>query len=110
VAASYADFFRQVRKSDKKVVIDGPCDCACTLVLNIAPRNRICVTRRAILGFHSRAFVDGNGRVTRITAATQGVTPSHPPAVRAWIKRKGGLKSHFIYLQGRELAALYRRC
>ncbi len=110
VATSYADFFRQVRKSGKKVVIDGPCDSACTLVLNIVPHNRICVTRRAVLGFHAPAFVDRDGRVTRTTAATQAVTASYPPAVRAWIKRKGGLKSSFIYLQGRELAALYRRC
>lgn len=110
VAASYVDFFTQVRKSGKKVVIDGPCDSACTLVLNIVPRKRICVTRRAVLGFHAPAYVDRNGRITRTTAATRAVTASYPPAVRAWLKRKGGLKSHFIYLRGRELAALYRRC
>lgn len=109
VAASYADFFGQVRKSGKKVVIDGPCGSACTLVLNIVPRNRICVTRRAVLGFHAPAYVDRNGRVTRTTAATRAVTASYPPAVRAWIKRKGGLKRDFIYLRGRELAALYPR-
>ncbi len=110
VAASYADFFRQVRKSGKRVVIDGPCESACTLVLNIVPRNRICVTRRAVLGFHAPAFVDRDGRVTRTTAATRAVAASYPPAVRAWIKRQGGLRSDFIYLQGRELATLYRRC
>ena len=110
VAASYADFFRQVRKSGKRVVIDGPCESACTLVLNIVPRNRICVTRRAVLGFHAPAFVDRDGRVTRTTAATRAVAASYPPAVRAWIRRKGGLRNDFIYLQGRELATLYRRC
>jgi len=110
VAVSYADFFRRVRKSGKKVVIDGPCNSACTLVLNIVPHNRICVTRRAVLGFHAPAYVDRNGRVTRTTAATRAITSSYPPSVRAWIKRKGGLKGDFIYLQGRELAALYRRC
>ena len=99
VAVSYADFFRQVRESGKKVIIDGPCDSACTLVLNIVPRNRICVTRRAVLGFHAPAYVDRSGRVTRTTAATRAVTASYPPPVRAWIKRKGGLKSDFIYLQ-----------
>lgn len=110
VAASYVDFFTQVRKSGKKVIIDGPCDSACTLVLKIVPRNRICVTKRAVLGFHAPAYVDRNGRVTRTTAATRAVTASYPPAVREWIKRKGGLKSDFIYLRGQELAALYRRC
>jgi len=110
VAASYVNFFTQVRKSGKKVVIDGYCLSACTLVLNIVPRNQICVTRRAVLGFHAPRYVDRNGRITRTKRATRAVTASYPPAVRAWLRRKGGLKRDFVLLQGRELAALYRRC
>ena len=49
----YLDAFLNLRKSGEKVIIDGPCLSACTIVLGIVPHDRICVTRRAQLGFHA---------------------------------------------------------
>jgi hypothetical protein len=109
-AGSYLNFFLQVRKSGEPVVIDGPCLSACTLVLSAVPRSRICVTGRAVLGFHAPHVLDRSGRTFRSRDATRAVAESYPAAVRAWIKRKGGLKRNFIYLRGAELAALYPRC
>src|SRR4051794_22953491 len=48
----FIDLFDQVRASGERVVIDGPCLSACTLVLSVVPHDQICVTRRAVLGFH----------------------------------------------------------
>jgi hypothetical protein len=48
----FLDLFDRVRESGERVVIDGPCLSACTLVLMTVPEERICVTRRAVLGFH----------------------------------------------------------
>jgi hypothetical protein len=111
VAKSYLNFFLQLRKSGERVVIDGPCLSACTLVLSAIPRNRICVTSRAILGFHAPLVHDPrSGRTFRSRDATRVVTAAYPPSVRAWIRRKGGLKQNFIYLRGHELEALYPRC
>jgi hypothetical protein len=42
-------------------VIDGPCLSACTLVLSTLPRNRICTTSRAVLGFHAPFMLDSKG-------------------------------------------------
>ena len=110
-AGPYLDFFSQLRRSGERVVIDGPCLSACTLVLGTIPRNRICVTRRAILGFHAPLVADEkSGRSVRSRDATRAVTAFYPARVQAWIKRKGGLGQKFIYLRGRELAALYPRC
>jgi hypothetical protein len=110
-AGPYLNFFLQLRKSGERVVIDGPCLSACTLVLSTIPRSRICVTRRAVLGFHAPLVVDQkSGRSFRSRDATRAVDASYPAGVRAWIRRKGGLKQKFIYLRGRELAALYPRC
>jgi hypothetical protein len=106
----YLNFFSQVRKSGQRVVIDGPCLSACTLVLSTIPRNRICVTQRAVLGFHAPIYVDRAGRRLSSRKATQAVTAFYPTGVRSWIKRKGGLKRNLIYLRGRELASLYPRC
>jgi hypothetical protein len=108
---AYLSAFARVRQSGERVVIDGPCLSACTLVLSTIPRSRICVTRRAVLGFHApRWFYPRTGYTTRAPEATRTVTASYPPGVRAWIKKRGGLTQKVIYLRGRELAALYPRC
>jgi hypothetical protein len=106
----YLQLFAAVRASGQRVVIDGPCYSACTLVLSTIPRSRICVTPRAVLGFHAARWVDRSGRVYSAAAETRVVTDSYPAGVRAWIKRNGGLTDRPIYLRGRELAALYPRC
>jgi hypothetical protein len=106
----YLTFFSKVRQSGERVIIDGPCLSACTLVLSTIPRSRICVTPRAVLGFHAPVVVDDNGRKFRSRDVTRAIDASYPPAVRAWIKRHGGLTQDVILLKGRELAALYRRC
>ena len=59
----FLDLFERVRVSGERVVIDGPCLSACTLVLSMVPNDRICVTRRAILGFHAARSVDPLGRI-----------------------------------------------
>jgi hypothetical protein len=59
----FLDLFERVRASGERVVIDGPCLSACTLVLSVVPSDRICVTRRAILGFHAARSLDRRGRM-----------------------------------------------
>jgi hypothetical protein len=108
--ATYLAFFSEVKRSGERVIIDGPCYSACTLVLSTVPRNRVCVTRRAVLGFHAPEVVDKNGHTFHSREVTQAMAASYPPSVRTWIRRHGGLRSNFILLRGRELTALYRRC
>jgi hypothetical protein len=107
---NYLNFFSQVRRSGERVIIDGPCMSACTLVLSTIPRNRICVTSRAVLGFHAPQILDEKGRTSRSREATRAVTAVYPPAIRAWIMRHGGLRQKMLILRGRELTALYRHC
>ena len=107
----YLQAFARVRQSGERVIIDGPCLSACTLVLSTIPSNRICVTRRAVLGCHAPLLVDRvTGRSSRAPEATRIVIDSYPAKVRAWIKKRGGLSQKLILLRGRELAALYRHC
>ncbi len=108
--AQYLALFMLIRQSGERVVIDGPCLSACTLVLSTIPRNRICVTPRAVLGFHAARVIDGYGREYPAGDATRAVQATYPAAVRAWIKRHGGLSHRLILLRGRELAAIYRSC
>jgi hypothetical protein len=106
----FLDLFERVRASGERVVIDGPCLSACTLVLDLVPRNRICVTRRAILGFHAARSVDPRGRIYAEPEASEVVLAAYPAAVRDWIRRRGGLSSRLLLLRGRELAAIYPSC
>src|SRR6266567_8740445 len=58
----FLDLFERVRASGERVVIDGPCLSACTLVLAMVPADRVCFTRRAVLGFHAARSIDQFGR------------------------------------------------
>ena len=106
----FLDLFEQVRESGERVVIDGPCLSACTLVLSIVPGERICVTKRAILGFHAARSVDRRGRFYAEPEASDAVLQAYPGPVRDWISRHGGLSSRLLLLKGRDLAAIYPRC
>ncbi len=106
----YLNFFAKVKQSGERVVIDGPCLSACTLVLSTIPRQRICVTSRAVLGFHAPYLVDQSGRTFHSAKVTQTINAAYPASVRTWIKRNGGLSQKVILLKGRELNALYPRC
>ena len=106
----FLDLFEQVRASGERVVIDGPCLSACTLVLSLVPSERICVTRRAVLGFHAARSIDRRGRMYAEPEASELVLEAYPAAVRGWIRRRGGLTSRLLLLRGRELAAIYPSC
>ena len=106
----YVRVFEAVRDSGERVIIDGPCLSACTLVLSVVPGNRICVTRRAVLGFHAARLLDDRGRLHAEPGATRIVLETYPPAVQQWIRRRGGLSSRVLLLRGRELAAMYPLC
>jgi hypothetical protein len=108
--APFLDLFERVRASGERVVIDGPCLSACTLVLSLVPSDRICVTRRAVLGFHAARSVDQVGRMYAEPKASEIVLEAYPAAVRDWIRRRGGLTSRLLVLRGRQLAAIYPSC
>ena len=81
---AYLEVFARVRQSGERVVIDGLCLSACTLVLSTIPRNRICVTRRAVLGFHAPRLFDPR------TGYTARAPEAHPCRHRL-LSRRGTL-------------------
>jgi hypothetical protein len=106
----FLDLFEQVRQSGERVVIDGPCLSACTLVLSMVPSERICVTRRAVLGFHAARSIDRRGHMYAEPEASELVLEAYPAPIRSWIERRGGLTSRLLLLRGRELKTMYRSC
>ena len=99
-----------LRNSGERVAIDGPCLSACTMVLGVIPRDRICVTSRARLGFHAAWNPGQNGQPVTSPAATKFLMNIYPEHVKTWIKGRGGLQRRMIVLSGPELAAMYPTC
>jgi hypothetical protein len=106
----YLESLIALRGSGERVIIDGPCLSACTMVLGVIPRERICVTPRARLGFHAAWRPGENGREVTNPDATRLLMKIYPGHVRQWIARRGGLSRKMIFLSGRELAAWYPTC
>ena len=98
-----------LRSSGEQVVIDGKCLSACTMVLGIIPRDHICVTPKAQLGFHAAWRPEAGRQVTSLEG-TELLMDNYPQQVREWIARRGGLTPHMIFLSGRELASMYPTC
>ncbi len=107
---AYVDQYAAVRNSGERVVIDGVCLSACTLVLGIVPRNRICVTRRATLGFHAAWMPGPAGKPVPSAVGTQALWDIYPTHVKRWINARGGLSSKMVFLRGRELLSMYPEC
>jgi hypothetical protein len=107
---AYLKRIEAMRRSGERVVIDGPCLSACTMVLGSIARDRICVTPRAQLGFHAAYDLDKNGAQVTSRAGTSLVMAHYPQQIRNWIARHGGLSSQMIYLSGQELSSMYPSC
>ena len=91
--SEYKAKYERIRDRNERVIIDGICNSACTLVFGIVPLNKICVTPRASVGFH-QAYYDKRWtaglRVTSI-GGTEELMSYYPPVVKDWIRRNGGV-------------------
>jgi hypothetical protein len=109
--SAYVSKFHEMRASGEHVVIDGPCLSACTLLTGIVPRDHVCVTNRAVLGFHAASYYDDASRsLVPTREGSRLVMSLYPREIRSWIGRHGGLRPQLIPMRGRDLAAIYRTC
>jgi hypothetical protein len=108
----YEAKYMLLRDKGERVVIDGICNSACTLVLGILPPEKICVTPRASLGFHE-AYYDQRwtlGFKITSTSGTEEVMAYYPQPVKDWIAQHGGLTAEMKHVVGTELWTLVDPC
>jgi hypothetical protein len=110
IISQHMQVFARIRDSGERIIIDGQCYSACTLVLGIVPPDRVCVTPRARLGFHAAWVPDADGRQHPSPEGTAAMWGVYPDSVRKWITSKGGLKRQIMVLSGNELTSMVRRC
>jgi hypothetical protein len=89
----YKAKYALIRARGERVIIDGICNSACTLVLGMVPLNRVCVTPRASLGFHMAYYDKSTTFGIKVTsyAGTADLMSYYPESVKDWIARNGGL-------------------
>jgi hypothetical protein len=89
----YKAKYALIRERGERVIIDGICNSACTLVLGMVPLNRVCVTPRASLGFHMAYYDKATTFGVKVTsyAGTADLMSYYPESVKDWIARNGGL-------------------
>jgi hypothetical protein len=109
----YKARYERLRDTGGRVVIDGVCNSACTMVLGIVPRHRICVTPRASLGFH-QAYYDKDATFGVKVVSEEGTSElmsTYPAEVKDWLKRNGGLSAEMKRLRnGTELWKIANPC
>ena len=109
----YKAKYKRIRERKERVIIDGICNSACTLVFGIVPMNKICVTPRASLGFHQayydKAFTFG----IKVTSSegTSDLMSYYPNSVKDWIRRNGGLTTEMKKIKnGQDLWKIVDPC
>jgi hypothetical protein len=110
---AYKAKYAKIRDKKERVVIDGICNSACTLVLGIVPLNRICVTPKASLGFHLASYDKAWTFGLKVTsyAGTADLMSYYPRSVKDWIRRHGGLTTQMKHVKnGPELWAIIDPC
>jgi hypothetical protein len=105
----YYQAFARVRSTGERVVVDGDCISACTMVLGL-PSNQICATPRARFGFHAASIVNNAGQPVASAADTQVLWNIYPASVQHWINQHGGLSRRMIYMEGRSLSGIVAAC
>ena len=100
--------YTEYRQNGDRVVIDGMCMSACTMVLGLIPRERLCATEHAMFGFHSATW--GNQYSADGTAFIWKTYPLKLQEILGVHGWTGGPHPHFIFLNRDDLNGLVRAC
>lgn len=67
------------------IIVDGPCESACTLLIDVARKN-VCLTTNAILMYHRAALRDTDGKIVSTFPLNY-----EAPGLNDYLKSRGGL-------------------
>lgn len=106
----HIDRYSRWRLEGNKVVIDGFCISACTLVLTLVPD--VCATKWARFGFHSASTFGPMGRV-HSKWATDLVWSMYPEGLKVELRKRGwdgGEHPGLLFLTRDEMGGSVRFC
>lgn len=106
----YENRYTLLKKRYQNVKIDGECSSSCTILFAYFPLDKICVTDRAWLGFHSPTEENEEGEWVPTAEGAKEIMDVYPARIQQWIEKNGGLKEEMIFLAGQELQQYLRPC
>lgn len=101
----YEARWKEVAQSGERVIFDGECDSACTMILGIVPYDRMCVTPKAKFGFHKAALIYRQHNRYWMRPSILGTVyllSFYPQRIKDWIRLHGGLTTKIKYMPGKE--------
>jgi hypothetical protein len=109
IIGKFEDKYRTIFASGLDIKIESDCLSACTLFMGVFPAKRVCITKRAIFGFHQAAEPN-----TLIPApdGTEYLMRFYPAAIKKWIADNGGLPlpKDMIFMRWPTTNRYYRLC
>jgi hypothetical protein len=111
----YITKYNEWREMEAKVIIDGLCISACTLITGIIDDANVCVTNNARLAFHSARYSANDEHASEGTRLAWNI---YPEKVRALLRARGwdgddpekNNRPNLIYIEGDALRTIYRDC
>lgn len=101
--------YNMLRQTGAEVMVDGPCISACTLVFGLIDADKVCITSRALFGFHSASKGDEFAQ-----DITQMIWLQYPEYVRQFLLSKGwdGTTAHpdLIWMDNQTALGFFKPC
>ena len=79
--------YQQLAASGDQVVLERICQSACTMILGIVPRERLCATPGTVFRFHAANYRSRDGIRSQNDSYTQVMANYWPANVKAWVAR-----------------------
>lgn len=102
----YAAQGRLLAAGHDKLIVDGPCMSACTILVDL-DRANVCMTSRALLGYHQSSMIKNGVHVF-------GPMVYETPGLNAYLESRGGLPTpdsgHMLLLNSVEAERFYKPC
>jgi hypothetical protein len=110
VIGTFMEKYNAIDQAGGRVVIDGPCISACTLVVGLIAPDRVCATPRARLAFHSATGEDHKFS----PEGTELLWQQYPTKAQRMLRQRGwnGSSPHpeLIWLDNKAVLSLVKAC
>lgn len=109
VVADFRATARELARTHTPIIVDGPCYSSCTVLVD-QDRAQVCITDRAVLGYHlgsENGWLDAQHSVTPPRVGISYATPG----LNGWIEANGGLPTYgLLKMYPDDAARFYRHC
>ncbi|MEH2517459.1 hypothetical protein V1279_003032 [Bradyrhizobium sp. AZCC 1610] len=121
IIVDYVKKYTDIRDSGERIIVDGECWSACTLFLGLVPKENVCLTDRAVLGFHSattrQQMPGGKVKVSHAVEFSALMFSLYPSELRRMLKVMGWDGDQpeiphpdFVTVEAHQLTKVTRKC